>query len=109
MRKSIPALAAAAVAVAITVTSVASAAPRATDPGLKVFTSAGCAACHTLAAAKAKGMVGPNLDQLKPSAARVAAQVKKGGGGMPSFKSSLSAAQIKAVATFVATNAGRKK
>src|SRR6478752_968005 len=34
--------------------------------GKAVFTSAGCAGCHTLKAAGATGAVGPNLDQLKP-------------------------------------------
>src|ERR1700755_2664425 len=35
--------------------------------GKSVFASAGCGSCHTLAAAKATGTVGPNLDDLKPS------------------------------------------
>jgi cytochrome c oxidase subunit 2 len=32
--------------------------------GLAVFTKAGCASCHTLAAAKATGTVGPDLDKV---------------------------------------------
>ena len=38
------------------------------DPaaGAKIFQSAGCIGCHTLAAAHATGTVGPNLDQAKP-------------------------------------------
>jgi mono/diheme cytochrome c family protein len=32
--------------------------------GKAVFTSAGCAACHTLAEANAAGTVGPNLDEV---------------------------------------------
>jgi mono/diheme cytochrome c family protein len=32
------------------------------EAGKAVFTSAGCAACHTLSAAGAKGTVGPDLD-----------------------------------------------
>ncbi|MBV8258151.1 MAG: cytochrome c, partial [Actinobacteria bacterium] len=67
-----------------------------------------CSSCHTLAAANAKGAVGPNLDQLKPSAATVKRQVTNGGGGMPSFGGRLSPKQIDAVATYVASNAGRK-
>jgi cytochrome c oxidase subunit II len=39
------------------------------DPGLAVFESSGCGSCHTLAAAGAKGQIGPNLDEL-PAAAR---------------------------------------
>ena len=32
--------------------------------GLALFTSSGCSACHTFAAAHATGTVGPNLDKL---------------------------------------------
>jgi mono/diheme cytochrome c family protein len=35
-------------------------------PGAQVFASNGCGGCHTLAAAKAGGMVGPNLDEVLP-------------------------------------------
>jgi mono/diheme cytochrome c family protein len=74
--------------------------------GQDVFSSAGCANCHTLKAAGADGRVGPDLDQLKPPATAVERQVTNGGGGMPAFKGTLSAAQIKAVADYVAANAG---
>ena len=74
--------------------------------GAKVFADAGCGGCHTMAAAKATGKVGPNLDELRPNQQRVEKQVKSGGNGMPSFASKLSPAQIKAVAGFVATSAG---
>jgi mono/diheme cytochrome c family protein len=76
------------------------------DPvaGKQVFASAGCGGCHTLKAAGSTGNVGPNLDQLKPTAAIVAHQVEVGGGPMPSFKSSLSPKQILDVAAFVATS-----
>ena len=40
------------------------------DAGLSIFNANGCAACHTLAAAKATGAVGPSLDELKAEAAR---------------------------------------
>jgi sulfite dehydrogenase len=75
--------------------------------GADVFKTAGCANCHTLAAAEANGRVGPNLDQLKPDEARVERQVTNGGGGMPSFKGTLSPAQIKAVADYVSSSAGK--
>jgi hypothetical protein len=74
----------------------------ASSPGGKVFASAGCGGCHTLSAARAKGQVGPNLDELKPLASTVAHQVKVGGNGMPSFSSKLSAHEIALVAAFVA-------
>jgi sulfite dehydrogenase len=75
--------------------------------GKQVFTTAGCAGCHTLKDAGATGNVGPNLDQLKPSAATVSHQVQVGGGAMPSFKGTLSPAQIAAVAAYVSSVAGK--
>jgi len=75
--------------------------------GEKVFASAGCGNCHTLAAAGSNGGVGPNLDDLAPDVATVQHQVENGGGGMPSFSGDLSQAEIDAVARYVAENAGR--
>jgi cbb3-type cytochrome c oxidase subunit III len=74
--------------------------------GKKIF-SADCASCHTLKAAAASGTIGPNLDQLKPPQAVVKHQVEVGGGVMPAFKGKLTDAQIAAVATFVASSAGK--
>jgi cytochrome c oxidase subunit II len=37
--------------------------------GAELFASNGCNACHTLAAAKATGKVGPDLDHIKPATA----------------------------------------
>ena len=74
--------------------------------GAGIWAQAGCGGCHTLAAAGATGQVGPNLDQLQPSTAAVAAQVASGGGGMPSFASTLSASDIQALAAWVASSAG---
>jgi sulfite dehydrogenase len=75
--------------------------------GKKVFQTAGCASCHTLKDAGSTGTVGPNLDQLKPAKAIVQHQVEVGGGAMPAFKSTLSAQQIDAVATYVSSVAGK--
>jgi mono/diheme cytochrome c family protein len=75
--------------------------------GAAVFASAGCGGCHTLKAAGASGAVGPNLDQLHPSATTVESIVRSGGGAMPSFGSKLSSAQIAAVASYVASTAGK--
>jgi mono/diheme cytochrome c family protein len=82
-------------------------APAKGPDGAKVFASAGCAGCHTLAAANASGNVGPNLDDLQPDFATVQHQVENGGGGMPSFSGDLSQPEIDAVATYVSKNAGR--
>ena len=68
---------------------------------------ANCGSCHTLAAAGTSGTVGPNLDDLKPALARVQTQVINGGTVMPAFKGKLTDAQIKAVAKYVASAAGK--
>jgi uncharacterized membrane protein len=83
----------------VTTTSVAQ--------GKKVFLSAGCVSCHTLKDAGAKGKVGPNLDAVKPSLALVLDRVSNGQGVMPPFKGTLSTAQIRAVAGYVSSVAGR--
>jgi len=75
--------------------------------GAAIFKGAGCAGCHTLAAAGATGTTGPNLDQIKPSTAVVAHQVMVGGGLMPAFQGKLSPAQIQAVAKYVSSSAGK--
>jgi peptidoglycan hydrolase-like protein with peptidoglycan-binding domain len=74
--------------------------------GARVWTHAKCGDCHTLAAAGAAGTAGPNLDQLRPSAAAVVAQVTKGGGGMPSY-AGLGGLPIDALAVYVASVAGQ--
>jgi len=79
----------------------------ATTPGAAVFKSSGCGTCHTLAAAGAHGSLGPNLDKLRPSSGAVEAQVLSGGPGMPSFRGQLTRAQIRAVASYVASSAGK--
>ena len=76
------------------------------DSGLQVWNQAGCGGCHTLAAAGANGDGGPNLDQLRPPEAAVAAQVTHGGPGMPAFGGSLSSSQIAAIAAFVSSSTG---
>jgi len=74
--------------------------------GKKIFESAGCTGCHTLAAVGATGKVGPNLDQAKPDYRLATARVTLGKGVMPSFKSQLTAQQIADVATFVVKATG---
>jgi mono/diheme cytochrome c family protein len=66
-----------------------------------------CSSCHTLEAAGARGQIGPNLDSLRPDFEQVRAKVENGGGGMPAFGGSLTPQQIRDVAAFVATRAGR--
>lgn len=66
-----------------------------------------CSLCHTLREAGASGAVGPDLDQLRPDAARVAAAVSNGLGVMPPFADTLSEEQIRAVAHYVSSVAGQ--
>ena len=75
--------------------------------GKRVFASAGCAGCHTLADAGAAGKVGPDLDAAKPSRALVLNRVTNGQGAMPGFASKLSEQEIEQVADYVATRADR--
>jgi len=86
-------------------------AARAADAlGLKVFkelAQPSCSVCHTLRAAGATGTVGPSLDDLKPDRDQVLSAVRTGVGVMPSFAETLTAAQIEAVAKFVAESAGK--
>jgi cytochrome c6 len=78
------------------------------DPaaGKAVFTSAGCATCHTLADAGTSGTVGPNLDAAKPPYDLVVERVTNGMGVMPSFTGQLSEQQIQDVAAYVSSVAG---
>jgi mono/diheme cytochrome c family protein len=75
--------------------------------GKQIFTSNGCSGCHTLKDAGATGSVGPNLDTLKPSEPTVQHQVEVGGGPMPAYKGKLTDAEIKAVAKYVSSVAGK--
>ena len=70
--------------------------------GKRVFASAGCGGCHTLADAGAHGTVGPNLDEAHPPVSLVLDRVQHGQGGMPAFTGQLSETQIEAVARYVA-------
>jgi mono/diheme cytochrome c family protein len=69
--------------------------------GASIFSSSGCGACHTLAAAGSTGTAGPNLNTAKPALALIEFRVKNGGLDMPPFGSSLSNQQIADLATWV--------
>ena len=100
------------VASALGTAAVAQAQPSAVDlaEGLALFTQGAapaCAVCHTLKAAGSTGDVGPVLDELKPSADRVAAALRNGVGLMPAYKGQLTEAQILVLARYVAAVSGR--
>jgi mono/diheme cytochrome c family protein len=71
--------------------------------GKTLFTSK-CGSCHTLSKAGTSGQAGPPLDGIPAGVGAVERQIRDGGNGMPSFKDTLSDAQIKAVAGYVAGN-----
>jgi mono/diheme cytochrome c family protein len=76
-------------------------------PGRDLFAS-NCGSCHTLEAAGTSGEIGPNLDDLKPDAARVLAAIETGGTGSGQMPRDLvQGQQAERVAQFVAANAGR--
>jgi mono/diheme cytochrome c family protein len=70
--------------------------------GRRVFRSAGCGSCHTLAAAHTGGRVGPDFDTSERLGRRqIRDQLNVGEGGMPSFEHRLTAHEEDAVTTFL--------
>lgn len=68
-----------------------------------------CALCHTLKDAGSEGAIGPVLDDLKPSASRVSKALYDGLGAMPSFRATLTEAQIEALSFYVSRASGAEK
>jgi cytochrome c6 len=81
------------------------AAPAGAADGKAVFTD-NCGTCHTLSDAGTSGIAGPALDGASLDAETVAGIVRSGRGGMPAFRDTLSAADIEAVAAYVAETSG---
>jgi mono/diheme cytochrome c family protein len=72
------------------------------DLGLDVYNNkAQCGVCHTLQAAKSKGQIGPNLDQLKPQIPQIIFVVTNGIGVMQGWDGILTYEEIEAVAYYV--------
>ena len=69
----------------------------------QVFAST-CGGCHTLADADTSGKVGPDLDDVKPTAAQVVQAIETGPGQMPDGL--LQGAEAQEVADYVAGAAG---
>ena len=61
----------------------------------------GCGVCHSLADANARGVVGPNLNQLSPSLAQVENAIAQGVGAMPAYGAQLTENEIAALAAYV--------
>ena len=80
------------------------------DPanGNQVFDSAGCGACHALAAADATGPIGPSLDKnANINAAFVKQRVAEGAGAMPPFSGQLTDQDIADVTAYVVSAAAK--
>ena len=79
------------------------------EDGKKLFNQTAvpqCSICHALKHAGAVGEVGPNLDEMKPDAARVTNAIKNGIGLMPAFPK-LTEEQVNTLANYVSSTAGR--
>ncbi len=76
------------------------------DQGKEVFLNQGtCATCHTLADAQSNGMIGPNLNEIRPLKDQVLSSVTRGIGVMPAFEGILSQEEIEAVSHYVSSAA----
>jgi mono/diheme cytochrome c family protein len=76
-------------------------------PPRAVFAEA-CGSCHALRAARAHGFVGPDLDELRPSAAQVRRAIATGGARNEVMPSTLRGPRAaRRVARYVARGAGR--
>jgi mono/diheme cytochrome c family protein len=60
-----------------------------------------CGVCHSLEAADAKGVIGPDLDALKPNARRIRTAVAQGVGAMPAYAEQLTDQEITALVEFI--------
>ena len=65
-----------------------------------------CGVCHTLEAAGAKGLVGPNLDVLKPDVRRIRTAITQGVGAMPAYAEQLTDREVTALVTFITSSQG---
>ena len=70
------------------------------DLGKDLFLN-NCGACHMLSNAQSSGMIGPNLNEIKPVKDQVINTVTRGIGVMMSFEGILSSEEIEAVAHYV--------
>ena len=78
--------------------------------GKQIFKLQQCGSCHMLAASgdMDSSGVGPDLDTIKATYARMVTQITKGGHGMTPYKGILTTVQIQDVAAFVYTSAHAK-
>jgi mono/diheme cytochrome c family protein len=80
--------------------------------GQIVFIEQGCTNCHVFKDAPSGeigrgGVIGPDLDKAKPSFDLVVERVTHGKGQMPAFESALTPVEIRDVAAYVSSVAGK--
>ena len=60
-----------------------------------------CGVCHSLDAAGARGVIGPNLDELRPDARRIRTALAQGVGAMPAYAEQLTDQEVTALVEFI--------
>lgn len=80
--------------------------------GQIIFIEQGCTNCHVFKDAPSGeigrgGVIGPDLDKAKPSYDLVVDRVTHGKGQMPAFDTALTPVEIRDVATYVSSVAGK--
>ena len=63
-----------------------------------------CGVCHSLEAAGAKGVIGPDLDALKPDARRIRTAIAQGVGAMPAYAEQLTDPEVTALVDFITSS-----
>ncbi len=63
-----------------------------------------CGVCHSLEAAGAKGVIGPDLDALKPDARRIRTAIAQGVGAMPAYAEQLTDQEVTALVEFITSS-----
>jgi len=79
------------------------------EAGRTIFTETAqpaCALCHALKDVGSEAEIGPNLDEFKPTLAKVRAAVTSGIGVMPAFSETLTKEEIETVSKYVAQVTG---
>ena len=63
-----------------------------------------CGVCHSLEAAGAKRLIGPDLDTLKPDARRIRTAIAQGVGAMPAYAEQLTDQEVTALVEFITSS-----
>ena len=63
-----------------------------------------CGVCHSLDAASTKGVIGPNLDTLRPDPRRIRTAIAQGVGAMPAYAEQLTDREVTALVEFITSS-----